>query len=34
MERATRTVRLRDGEILDDTAGATSVEAAGEKKGE
>jgi hypothetical protein len=26
-------VRLRDGEILDDTAGAASLEAAGEKKG-
>ncbi len=34
MERATRTVRLRDGEILEDTAGATSGEAAGEEKGE
>ncbi len=34
MERATRTVRLRDGEILEDTAGATSGEAAGERRGE
>jgi putative ABC transport system ATP-binding protein len=34
MERATRTVRLRDGEILEDSAGATSGEVAGESKGE
>jgi len=34
MERATRTVRLRDGEILEDIPGAASKEAAGEAKGE
>lgn len=34
MERATRTVRLRDGEILEDTAGAASGEPAGERRGE
>ncbi len=34
MERATRTVRLRDGEILEDTAGAVSREAAAEREGE
>jgi putative ABC transport system ATP-binding protein len=33
MERATRTVRLRDGEILDDTAMAASGEAAVEREG-
>jgi putative ABC transport system ATP-binding protein len=34
MERATRTVRLRDGEILEDTAGAASRQPAGERRGE
>ena len=34
MERATRTVRLRDGEILEDIAGAVSRGAAAEQEGE
>jgi putative ABC transport system ATP-binding protein len=34
MERATRTVRLRDGEILEDTTGGTTGEAPEERRGE
>jgi putative ABC transport system ATP-binding protein len=33
MKRATRTVRLRDGEILEDVRGAPSKEAAVEEEG-
>ena len=33
MQRATRTVRLRDGEIAEDTAGSASSEASGKKEG-
>ena len=33
MERATRTVRLRDGEVLEDTAGTVSKEAVAEREG-